>query len=119
MFAQVVTALGECLATRYTAYGQNLWRAAAKGFCEVVASGVTDDLYRSISCAPALESYISSGGAASWSCSPHFSLHPHVLCSKGSHLTFWSEAAEAISRGPSLLLQVCLLSTLRMSTEMG
>ena len=43
MFAQVVTALGECLATRYTAYGQNLWRAAAKGFCEVVASGVTDD----------------------------------------------------------------------------
>ncbi len=42
MFAPVVTALGECLATRYTAYGQNLWRATAKGFSEVVASGVMD-----------------------------------------------------------------------------
>ena len=43
MFAPVVTALGECLAIRYTAYGQNLWRVAAKGFSEVVASGVMDD----------------------------------------------------------------------------
>ena len=52
MFAQVVTALGECLATRYTAYGQNLWRAAAKGFCEVVASGVADDSIQHTLCSP-------------------------------------------------------------------
>ena len=50
MFAPVVTALGECLATRYTAYGQNLWRAAAKGFSEVVASGGTVNLIQQWTC---------------------------------------------------------------------
>lgn len=40
MFCSLVTVLGKCMATRYTAYGEGLWRAAAAVFNSVVHSGL-------------------------------------------------------------------------------
>ena len=40
MFAAVVSSLGACMAVRYTAYAQNLWRVAANAFNSVVAAGL-------------------------------------------------------------------------------
>lgn len=40
MFCPIVTVLGKCMATRYTAYSENLWRAAATVFNSIVNSGL-------------------------------------------------------------------------------
>lgn len=39
-FAAVVSSLAQCMAMRYTAYTQNLWRVAAAAFNAVVAAGL-------------------------------------------------------------------------------
>lgn len=40
MFCPLVTILGKCMATRYTAYGEGLWRAAAAVFNSIVNCGL-------------------------------------------------------------------------------
>ena len=40
MFCPLVTVLGKCMATRYTAYSEGLWRAAAAVFNSVVSCGL-------------------------------------------------------------------------------
>ena len=40
MFCPLITVLGKCMATRYTAYSEGLWRAAAAVFNSVVNSGL-------------------------------------------------------------------------------
>lgn len=40
MFCPTVTVLGKCMATRYTAYSENLWRAAAAVFNSIVNLGL-------------------------------------------------------------------------------
>jgi hypothetical protein len=38
--AALVAGLGECMATRYTVFGQNLWRVAVSSFNAVVETGL-------------------------------------------------------------------------------
>lgn len=40
MFCPILTVLGKCMATRYTAFGENLWRSAASVFNSVVNLGL-------------------------------------------------------------------------------
>ncbi|KAK9810126.1 hypothetical protein WJX72_005196 [[Myrmecia] bisecta] len=40
MFPAIVSALGQCMATRYTAYADNLWRVSAAALSPVVNAGV-------------------------------------------------------------------------------
>lgn len=40
MFCPIVNVLGKCMATRYTAYSENLWRAAASVFNSIINSGL-------------------------------------------------------------------------------
>jgi hypothetical protein len=39
LFSEVVEALGQCMATRYTSYFDNLWRVAATAFTSIVGAG--------------------------------------------------------------------------------